>query len=199
MNLRYQPLKSPQAAAWRRQLDALRQRAVAWWKERTSQERKLLCVGSAVIAAALVWTLGLRPALDTIAQSRGLLPRLHADAAQVDALILEAQALRHRQSGNIDAADLSGALRASLRRAGLEASSTLSETRNAANGSLRQWEIVLFNANAAQAMEWLAGLPYLLHLQIQTVDLARANIDGRDRPGHVSGRIVVHQPAQRAP
>lgn len=199
MNAPNHPPESSEAAVWRQQIDALRQQAVAWWGERTPQERMLLRVGAVVVVVVLVWAQGLQPALNTIAQSRELLPRLHADAAQVDALILEAQTLRRSQSGKIDAAGLSQALRDSLQRSGLKESATLSETRNSTGGSSRQWEIVLFNASAARVMEWLAGLPNLLQLQTLTVELARANVDGRDRPGHVSGRIVVHQPAQRAP
>lgn len=199
MNAPHQSPESLHVAVWRQQLDALRQQAVAWWGERTSQERILLRVATGVVVAALVWTQALQPALNTITQARELLPRLHADAAQVDALILDAQAWQRKQSGKIDAAGLSQALGNSLQRAGLEESATLSESRNSTGGSSRHWEIVLFNANAARVMEWLAGLPYLLQLQTLTVELARANVDGRDRPGHVSGRIVVRQPAQRTP
>jgi general secretion pathway protein M len=167
--------------------------------ERTARERALLRIGAVVAIAALVWMHGLRPALNTIAQSRELLPRLHADAAQVDALILEAQSLQRRQSGTIDGNELSQALHASLRRAGLEEAVTLSETGPSSGSAPRQWEITLSNASAAPVLEWLASLPYLLQLRIQTVELARATVDGRDTPGHVSGRIAVHQPAKSNP
>lgn len=199
MNIRPQSPQSTQAAIWRQQLNTLKLQAAAWWNERTQQERTLLRAGSIVVAMALVWTLGLKPALDSIAQSRELLPRLHANAAQVDALVLEAQALQRMQSGKIDAASLSQALRTSLQRSGLEDSSTLNEIRVSGGDSSQQWEITLLDASAERVMQWLAGLPYLLQLQTQTVELARANIDGRDRPGRVSGRIVVHQPAKPAP
>lgn len=198
MNTRRQTLESPQTAVWRQQLDALKLQAAAWWNERTSQERMLLRAGAIVVAVALVWSLGLRPALNSIAQSRELLPRLYANAAQVDALILEAQALQGRQSGKINTASLPEALRASLQRAGLEDSATLKEVPASKSGSSQQWEIALLNANAERTMQWLAGLPYLLQLQTQTVELQRTNIDGRDRPGHVSGRIVIHLPEKSA-
>ncbi len=183
-------------AVWRRQLATLEQQARAWWKARSAQERRLLRLCAIVVAAALAWVLGLQPALKTIAESRDQLPRLHADAAQVHAYILEAQALQRSPTGKIDGTDLTQALRASLRRAGLDDAFSLSETGGAA---ARQWEVSLFNANAARVMEWLAGLPYLLQLQTATVELARANVEGRDRPGHVSGRIIVRQPAKDQP
>lgn len=196
---RRHPSPPSSSSVWRQQIETARQQALAWWNERTLQERKLLQVGFAVVAAALIWTLGVQPALGTIARSREQLPRLHADAAQVDALILEAQALQRGQAGKIDAADLAGALRATLQRAGLEDAATLSEVRGGADSAPRQWEIVLSNASAAHVMQWLASLPYLLQLQTRTVELARANVNGRDRPGQVTGRIVVQQPVERAP
>jgi len=192
------PSLSP-SSVWRQQFETSRQQAVAWWNERTHQERRLLRVGGAVVAAALVWTLGMQPALRTIARAHEQLPRLHADAAQVDALILEAQALQHSQSGKIDTSDLAGALRATLQRAGLEDTAALTEVHGGADNGPRQWEIVLTNASATHVMQWLASLPYLLQLQTRTVELARANVNGRDRPGQVTGRIVVQQPAERAP
>lgn len=191
--------KSPQSVAWRLQLDALRQQAGAWWKERTSRERTLLRSGMAVVIVALVWTQALQPALQTIAQSRELLPQLHAQAAQVNALILEAQNLQRGQSSTIAPAALSEALRASLRRSGLDASATLSEIPGSPAGASRLWELALSDANATRVMEWLAALPLLVQLHVQTIELARTNVDGRDRPGHVSGRIVLSQTARPTP
>lgn len=197
MSTRRPSLDFPQAAAWHQQLEGLKQQALDWWNLRTPQERKLLRLGSIVIAIAMLWTLGLRPALNSIAQSREQLPRLYANAAQVDALILEARSLQGRQAGSVDATTLPEALRASLQRAGLEDSATLSEAM-VKGSSTPQWEIALTNANAERVMQWLAGLPYLLQLQIQDVQLDRTNIDGRDRPGHVSGQILVLLPAKPA-
>ncbi|MFA5490340.1 MAG: type II secretion system protein GspM [Candidimonas sp.] len=183
----------------RDQLNSFKRQAGAWWTQRSGRERLLLLACSAVIIVSLAWMLILRPALDTIAQSRELLPRLHAEAAQVQALIQETQALQRNQSGRIDPVELPRTLRASLRRAGLEASATLSETAGlaAGDGTTRQWEFTLHNANALQVMEWLSGLPHLAQLRTTMVELVRATVDGRDRPGHVSGRILVQQPERR--
>lgn len=175
---------------------AARARAGAWWAARPPRERRLLGVGALVITLALTWALALQPALQSIAHSREQLPRLRADAVRVDALILEAQTLQRRQSGRIDAAALPEVLRADLRRAGLEAASALGAAPAAATDA--GWEISLTDAGAPQVMDWLAGLPYRLHVRIHTVELARSRVDGRDRPGQVSGRIVV-LPPERAP
>jgi general secretion pathway protein M len=190
------PSPNQATAPWRQQFDLLKRAADTWWLQRTSQERRLLCLCAVVVVTALAWTLGLRPALNTIEQSRELLPRLRAQTAQVDTLILEARSLQRSQSGKIDPANLPQALRASLRRAGLEETATLSQTGQPSNNSPRQWEITMHNANATRLMEWLAGLPYLLQVQTQVVELKRASIDGRDRPGHVSGRVIVQLPEQ---
>ncbi|MBO9355423.1 hypothetical protein GG851_15640 [Bordetella petrii] len=190
--------RQPATAPVRQRLAIVRQQAHAWWNTRTPRERTLLSVALAAIIAMLAWTLAIQPALRTIAQSHEQLPRLHADAARVDALIAEAQALQRTDSGRMDAAGLPDALRASLRRAGLEASAAVSEGDAAGDSSSRQWDIALVNADVARVMKWLAELPYLLHVQTRSVELARARIDGRDRPGSVTGRIRVSLPTERA-
>jgi len=177
---------------------AFRLQAGVWWNARTPRERILLSVALAAAVAALVWTQAVQPALRTIAQSREQLPRLHADAARVHALIAEAQALEQAGSGRIDAANLSAALLASLQRAGLETSAVISETPAPDNDSPRSWDIALLNADVSRVMKWLAALPYVLHVQTRFVELARANIDGRDRPGSVTGRVRVSLPMEGA-
>lgn len=185
------------AAPVRRRIAVVGQQAHAWWRTRTPRERTLLSAALAALAATLAWTLAIRPALHTIAQARQQLPRLHADAARVDALIAEARGLEQAESGRMDAANLAGALRASLQRAGLQASAVVSEEPAAGDGLPRQWDIALLNADVARVMKWLAELPYLLHVQTRFVELARANIDGRDRPGSVTGRVRVSLPVER--
>jgi|GEM_PF-2458493 len=183
-------------AAWRQQLAMRRQIASIWWRARTPRERRLLSMGALIVAATLAWTVGIAPALRTIDQSRQLLPRLHADAAKVNALIVESQALARSQSGRIDAARMPEALRDSLERAGLAPNATVSDADADQNSMGWQWEIALSNADVVHVMEWLAGLPSLLQVQTQAVTLARANIDGRDRPGLVTGLIRVRLPAE---
>lgn len=186
-------------ARQRMPLAAFRQQAKAWWNARTPRERTLLSVALAAAIATLAWTQAVQPALHTIAQSRERLPRLHADAARVDALIAEAQVLERTGSGRMDADSLPDALRASLRRAGLEASAVVSDAPAADNQPQRHWDIALRDADVARVMKWLAELPYLLHVQTRFVELARANVDGRDRPGSVTGNIRIALPTERAP
>jgi len=183
--------------AWRLQLATIRQRAHAGWQARTARERKLLHIGAIAVAGTLVWTQGIKPALDTIALSREHLPRLHAQATHINALIVEAKALGRTQTGKIDAASMPDAIRASLERAGLAASATVRDIHTPQGEPGMQWEIVLTDADVAHVMSWLAGLPSLLQIQTQTVALERASIDGRDQPGRVTGTVRVKLPAER--
>jgi len=188
------PMTAPANATWRRQFDASRRQAAAWWAERTQRERRLLRIGALVLSLALVWMLGLKPAIDSISQSQQQLPRLRAETAQIDTLILEAQTLQRRQSGRMNASTLPEALQATLRRTGLETSATLNA--GSADAGTLEWEVSITDASAARVMDWLASLPQLLHAKIQSVELSRSRIDGRDRPGQVSGRIVLQWPGE---
>ncbi|TEA80025.1 type II secretion system protein GspM [Allopusillimonas ginsengisoli] len=199
MTTRRNTAPSKAIPAWRLQLAAIVQRAHAWWQARTSRERKLLRVGAIAVAGALVWTQGIKPALDAIALSREDLPRLHAQATQINALIVEAQGLARSQTGKIDAASMPDAIRASLERAGLAGSATVRDINTPQGESGMEWEIVLTDADVAHVMTWLAGLPSLLQIQTQAVALERASIDGRDRPGRVAGTVRVKLPTERKP
>ena len=188
---------TPLVPTWQRQLRSGKQQFSAWWSGRTPRERRLLRVGALAVALTLLWTLGLRPALDSISRSREHLPRLHAEAARIDALILEAQTLQRRQAGRVPVNELPDALRASLRRAGLDTAAVLQDGPGGTTGTpLREWEITLSDASAAHVMEWLAGLPYLLHARIKTLTLVRSRLDGRDQPGRVDGSIILQWPGE---
>lgn len=70
-----------------------RERALAYWAARTEQERKFLSVGAAVVLVALAYSLLLSPALEGRATLRASLPALRQQAAQLQGLAQEAQAL----------------------------------------------------------------------------------------------------------
>jgi len=192
-------LKQLAATASSQQVLAVRQQAGAWWKERSQREQRLLQISAVLLGLALLWLIGLKPPLESIERAREQLPRLRAEAAEIDALILEAGALQRRQSGRSDAADLPQALQMSLRRAGLEDSVSFAGDATPLNPAAPVWEVSVHDASAARLMEWLADLPHLLHLQVTAVELSRSRIEGRDRPGQVSGRITLQQPQKVQP
>src|SRR5690606_7434036 len=147
MSARHPVPETPQTAPWRQQTHAIGQQMRSWWNIRSAQDQRLLKVCFVVVVAALVWALGLHPARKSIQQSRSQLPHLHADAAQGQAYILEAQAVQRRHAGSIEPAQLTQALQTSLARAGLHDRATLEEVANVGSTE-RQWEVTLFNASA---------------------------------------------------
>ncbi|MCC2595589.1 type II secretion system protein M [Pusillimonas sp. MFBS29] len=197
MSARY-PVPGNLPGTWRRQIDTVGQQLNSWWRLRNQREQRLLQVGGIFLVAFLIWTIGLQPAVKSIRESSAQLPQRHADAAQVHAYILEARALQRRHAGTIDPAQLTEALQSSLLRAGLDDVATLT-TVDEDGETTRQWELSLFNASAVSVMEWLSEVPYLLRLQTPAITLERASVDGRDRPGHVSGRVLVSLPEKDQP
>ncbi|CAM4050891.1 type II secretion system protein GspM [Kerstersia similis] len=191
------PSTPPAVPAWRQNLEQTGERLRAWWSQREPRERKLLQIGGTAVALALIWIIGIKPALSTIEQTAQRLPQLQATALKVDAVIREAQALRRGQSGSIPAAELTPALQSSLQRAGLSELATLREAEAGFDGA-RQWEVMVDNASAGRVIEWLADVPALLHVQVRSLDLSRTRIDGRDRPGSVSGKIILAAPQENA-
>lgn len=71
-------------------VNQLRERLSLAWMARTEQERKFLAIGGAVAALALVYSLFIDPAVSGSAKLRKDLPRLRQEAAQLQALALEA-------------------------------------------------------------------------------------------------------------
>jgi len=176
--------------SWRVRIEPLARRGRAAWQQRSLREQRLLRTGALLLVAALLWAVWLRPALQTIQHAHEQLPALQAQAAQLDAIILEAQALGRGRSGALSAADTEAALQASLRSMGLDNVSVLS-TPEGAIPREAQWQVQFENAPAGRIMEWMANLPFVAQLQTRRVDLARSNVDGRDRPGQLSGVIVL--------
>lgn len=168
--------------------DAARQQAGVWWAARVARERLLLTTGAGVVAIALIWVFGFRPAWESIERSQQQLPRLHAEAAQLDALILEAESLKRRISGRISTDAITPALQSSLEHAKLGHVAILTTGRSERQA---EWEIRIQDAPAADLMEWLHGLPQQFPLRITGVELARSRLDGLDQPGQVTGRVVM--------
>jgi len=75
-------------------IQTLRARADAFWQVRTEQERKLLRIGGMVVGAALFYSLLVDPALSGRTQLHKELPQLHQQAAELQVMAREAQALK---------------------------------------------------------------------------------------------------------
>ncbi|MBV7538592.1 type II secretion system protein M [Duganella sp. sic0402] len=75
-------------------IETLRARATAFWQVRTEQERKLLRIGGVVVGLGLFYSLLVDPALTGRAQLHKELPQLHQQAAEMQVMAREAQALK---------------------------------------------------------------------------------------------------------
>jgi general secretion pathway protein M len=170
---------------------AVRTRAA--WQQRSARERRLLCVAALLLAALLLWQIGLRPALNTIRHARQELPVLQAQAAQLSTVIIEAQALGRQRVGILPADATAQALQAGLRSANLDGVSRFSALPDNAGGGT-QWRVSFTQAPASRLMAWLAGLPAIAQVRVDALDLARSTVDGRERPGLLSGDVTLGLP-----
>jgi general secretion pathway protein M len=163
------------------------------WQQRSARERRLLSVAALLLAALLLWRIGLRPALDTIRHARQQLPVLQAQAAQLSTVIIEAQALGRQRIGTLPADATAQALQEGLHGAGLDGVSQFSALPGAAAGKA-QWRVSFTRAPAGRVMAWLAGLPAIAQVQVGALGLARSVVDGRERPGLLSGEVMLGLP-----
>ncbi|MGZ8290043.1 MAG: type II secretion system protein GspM [Telluria sp.] len=74
----------------------LKERLAVAWLARTEQERKYLTVGGAISLAALVYVIGIDPALTGREALRKQLPELRQQSAELQAMALEASQLAAR-------------------------------------------------------------------------------------------------------
>lgn len=180
--------------AWRMRIEPVSARARLAWQQRTRREQAGLRSAALLVLAALIWVLALSPALQTVEQARRTLPALQAQATQLNSVILEAQALSRGRSGVLSPQDTEDALTSTLRTAGLDA--TIQSARGETGQA--QWQVQFTNASASRIVEWMAGLPFVVQVQTHEVNLVRSNVDGRDRPGQLSGTVILTLAAQEA-
>lgn len=170
-------------ARWRKAAE----QASQYWQQLTPRERRLVRVLGGVLAAAAFFAAGLRPAWRDIERWQDELPRLRAQAAAVDALVQEAQALKREQGRQIPAADMEEALRASLARAGLGGTQQVEKTDNG-----KAWSVAFEDASPAALFDWLAHAPALLRLRVAQVRIVRPRDSlGRPIPARASGTLQL--------
>ena len=117
-----------------------------FWTEREPRERRMLSVGAAVVAAALIYLVGFAPALQGMARLQKALPEMRQQAASLQALAREAQALG---AGGATGATLSTqeSIEAGLARKGLKAQSVV------VTGDLVRLQ--MNNVSFAGILDWL--------------------------------------------
>lgn len=181
--------------ASRTRFEPLAAQAREAWQRRTPREQKLLRGGALLLAAALLWTVGLKPALENIGNARSQLPALQAQASRLNAVILEAKALDRGRSGALSAEETEQALRASLGSAGLDSLAQFGPHTDGEAGQ-PQWRVRFDNAPAGRIVEWMSSLPFVAQVQTRQATLERSVVDGRDRPGQLTGTIVLAMPPE---
>ena len=83
-------------------LQTFRARARTWWRELPAREQRLVGIAGAVIALALVWWVGLAPALRTLSTARLAHAQLDVQLQQMLALQAQARALQALPRANRD-------------------------------------------------------------------------------------------------
>ena len=181
-------------ACWQTRLRPVLDRGRTVWLQLSPRERRLSGVAAVLLALALLWWAGLQPALDTLRQARAQWPALQAQAAELDAIVLESRALGRQRRGALSLEDTVTALQDSLQAAGLQAYGRFGPPAAAQDGAAHQ-TLSVDRMPVAGLLAWLAGLPETARVRIIGLDLARSHIDGRDRPGLLSGTIELALPA----
>lgn len=203
------PHKTPAFEPVRRHWHITQGRASRWWSERTVREQRLLRVTVGVLVSAAFWWLGVQPALTSMEHSKRTLLRLQNEAASLDGLILEAQRLTRARVARLDAEAIQATLVASSQASGLDLTVKPGMTQGSDRPSLQsqvpdgltsvQWVLELEDVDAAKLMDWLARLPQLVAGNVISMELARSRRDGRDRPGRVTGTIILGTMAEDQP
>ncbi|GAA4343180.1 hypothetical protein GCM10023144_45820 [Pigmentiphaga soli] len=159
------------------------------WARLAPRERLLLGVAGALAGLALVFLVLIEPAWTATRRLQAELPRLHTQAAAVDALVREARTLRRTPTGRMSAEETRQALVDSLRQAGIEArvedaGPDVSQTPGAL-------QVELDNVAAGALMQWLEAVPSQTRLKLAEAALERpAGDDGRLLNGKASGELL---------
>ncbi|WP_368641935.1 type II secretion system protein GspM [Castellaniella ginsengisoli] len=180
--------------AWNTRAWPVLHRWGAFWRRLGSRERRLLGLAALLLGAAVLWLAGLRPALDTLRRAQEQLPVLQAQAAELEGIVLESRALNRSRRGSMSTEATFAALQDSLRRTGLEENGRFGPAR--VEGDRVRRALVVDRAPAAILLSWMAQLPEAARVRVHRLELARSHIDGRDRPGLLSGTIELALPAE---
>lgn len=178
--------------AWNARARPVLHRWSASWRRLSLRERRLMGLTALLLGAAVLWLAGLRPALHTLRQTQEQLPVLQAQTAALDAVVLESRALGRNRRGSMSVEETVAALQDSLQRAGLQEHGRFEPAR--AQGDQVRQVLTLDRAPAAALLAWLGHLAEVARVRVHRLELARSHVDGRDRPGLLSGIVELALP-----
>jgi general secretion pathway protein M len=154
-----------------------------WWIGLSRRERMAVAAATLLVGAALVYLLAVEPAWRARARLSAELPRLRAEAVQVDALAAEAKKLRTRTRALESPAQTRAALEKLLAEKQLPA------------GALREdGERLVLSVKRVDAAAWLAWLKDAsteLPLRISSARIARV------APGLVDAEVALSPAGQK--
>jgi general secretion pathway protein M len=173
----------PWLAGWRTSVEQARQH----WIQLSTRERRLLRALAVAVLAVGLYVIAWRPAWHDIARWQDELPQLRAQAAAVDALVQEAQALKREEGHRIPAAAMEEALKTSLEHAALVGTQRVDRLENSTG-----WRVAFDGVSAVALFDWLAHAPGLLHLRLAEVRIMRPR-DALGRPvaARASGTVQL--------
>ncbi|QEQ22933.1 type II secretion system protein M [Achromobacter xylosoxidans] len=159
------------------------------------RERLLVNGAAALLGAALVFTVLIEPALDSVRKLRDELPRLRGQAAMVADLTTQAATLRGKRTGPAATLPTAADIGASLERAGLPAD----HWKVAQPGPGDRITVAVTEIPSSALLRWLENTVGDWGLMVKTVALTRAtNANGRPLPGLVNGSVTLALPGPQA-
>ena len=155
-----------------------------WWTGLSQRERIATSIGTGLALALVIYVLALEPAWRARARLSGELPRLRAEAAEMDALAQEAKKQRTRTL----AVESPEQVKAALTR--------LLAEKHIAGASIRDGDDrrLLLSVKRAEAAAWLAWMKDVsseLPLRVATARITRAG------PGLIDAEVALAPPGQK--
>lgn len=155
-----------------------------WWTGLSRRERFATVSAAALVLLTLIYLLGIEPAWRTRARLAAELPRLRAEASQVDALAAEAMKLRAR-ARSLESPEQT---RAALAKLLTERNIAAAPLREAEGGNLI---VSVRRAEAASFLAWLKDASTELPLRVATARIARV------APGLVDAEVTLTPAGQK--
>jgi general secretion pathway protein M len=154
-----------------------------WWQGLGQRERALVAAAAALALAAALYLIAIEPAWKTRARLETDLPLLRAQAAEVEAMALEAKLLARRAAAPSSAAAIKASLEQSL------AAAQIREARVSATDERR----LLVSVQSAPVTPWLAWLEQAT--RESRLRIARAQISRTPARGIVDAEVTFERTA----
>jgi len=155
-----------------------------WWVGLSRRERIAVIAAAALVAAAVLYLAAIEPAWRTRQRLASELPRLRAQAAELDALALEAKKLKTRARTLESAEQTKAAL------------TKLLAEKNITGGSIREGDdqrllLTVRRADAASWFAWLHEASTELPLRVASARISRVG------PGLVDAEVALAPVGQK--